>query len=298
VSLAADPVAATAPRVLLAAVVDYAGRFPPAGLGLDTSLRNYLGYRASPDGWALGRLVLPATALEAVSALLTAARPAEPVRLSAVLGSADGHVLDRIVQFNTRSRYGRVETVELKAATVDELNAALGLIPPTCEAYCEVPPGPDAAPLLERLASTQARAKLRTGGLTASGFPAPAALLDVLGRAVRLGVPLKATAGLHHALRGSYPLRYEQGAPSAPMFGFLNLMLAILCLVRGIRAEAEAALLEADPSALRIDDEGLFWRTLHFDAAELAELRHERFHGFGSCSFREPLGELARYGWA
>jgi hypothetical protein len=81
------------------------------------------------------------------------------------------------------------------------------------------------------------------------------------------------------------------------MFGFLNLLLAAACLARGAVREAPKALAEARPAALRLEGDGLLWRTLRFSAAELAELRRTRFHGFGSCSFREPLDELAGYGW-
>src|SRR6201996_9042868 len=52
-----------AAEVLLHEAIDYAGLFPPAGLDLEATVRNYAAYRAERDARALGRLVLPATRL-------------------------------------------------------------------------------------------------------------------------------------------------------------------------------------------------------------------------------------------
>jgi hypothetical protein len=49
-------------------------------------------------------------------------------------------------------------------------------------------------------------AKARTGGVTPDLFPSPARLMDFLRAALDEEVRFKATAGLHHPLRGSYPL--------------------------------------------------------------------------------------------
>ena len=40
------------------------------------------------------------------------------------------------------------------------------------------------------------------------------------------GVPFKATAGLHHAIRGEYPLTYAKDSPRGEMFGYLNVFIA------------------------------------------------------------------------
>ena len=50
-----------AAEALLHGAIDYAGLFPPAGLDLEATVRNYAAYREGRDAWALGRLVLPAS---------------------------------------------------------------------------------------------------------------------------------------------------------------------------------------------------------------------------------------------
>ncbi len=59
-------------HALLAGLFDYAGLFPPASLPLDDALANYARYRSGRHGWMLGRLVVPAAQLEAVTGGLTA----------------------------------------------------------------------------------------------------------------------------------------------------------------------------------------------------------------------------------
>jgi hypothetical protein len=217
--------------------------------------------------------------------------------VAAVLGDP-ARDADGVIRFNTEhGDRAQVEVVELKVGSAADIERAGSLVPAGIPAYLEVAAGPGAPALLERIAAAGGRAKFRTGGTVAEAFPAPDALLAMLGEAELLGLSWKATAGLHHALRGSYALTYEPGAARATMFGFLNLLLAAACLARGAVREAPEALVEARPAALRLEGDVLLWRTLRFTAAELAELRRNRFRGFGSCSFREPLDELAGYGW-
>ena len=53
-------------RALLAGAIDYAGMFPPAGLGREVAIANYRRYRADKHAWALGRFVIAAAAVDGV----------------------------------------------------------------------------------------------------------------------------------------------------------------------------------------------------------------------------------------
>jgi hypothetical protein len=97
---------------------------------------------------------------------------------------------------------------------------------PAFTVHVEVGVGPTAPDDLRVVARHQLRAKVRTGGLAPDAFPAPASLVAFIESARDAGVPFKATAGLHHAMRGAYPLSDEIGAQSATMHGFVNVMLA------------------------------------------------------------------------
>ena len=113
---------------------------------------------------------------------------------------------------------------------------------------------------------------------------------------LREDVSFKATAGLHHPLRGDYPLTYEPGSACSSMYGFLNLFLATAFLAAGLdEANARRLLEESDPAAVDIGAAQVSWRghRLTFDhlAASRGSLR-----SFGSCSFREPIDDLAARG--
>lgn len=136
---------------------------------------------------------------------------------------------------------------------------------------------------------------MRTGGVTAESIPTPSDLARFLARVTAAGVAFKATAGLHHPVRGRYPLTYAPGSPRAVMHGFLNLLMATALLrEHGPQAEDDAvAVLEnTDPDAFQFDAQGARWRDHAIPTSRLRGLREHGFVAFGSCSFREPVDEL------
>jgi len=283
-------------RALLGRAIDYAGLFPPAALPLPEVLSRYRVYRASGDAWALGRLVVPADRLAELSAVAggqgAGGHAGDPLPVSALVGTGTADAVDAIERFTREQTAARVETVEVKAGSPGTALAVLAAIPPGWVIYLEIPVGEAGDAVLDVAAARGARAKVRTGGTQADAFPDPDALAHFLAAAEARGVPFKATAGLHHPLRGTFPLTYGEDAPSTTMYGYLNLSLAAVLAWSG-RAEPSirAALLESDPSALRIENASLSWRGESFPWEMLQTMRSEFFHGFGSCSFREPLDE-------
>lgn len=285
-------------RTLLSHAIDYAGLFPPAQLGMREAVTAYAEYLAGADAWALGRFVVPVARLGELEreAATLLPRGGEPWRLSVLLAAdADPHLL---ADFNARHVDGDVgramiDTVEVKASTPDEI-AAAGALSRTMVTYVEIPAGPDPAPLVEAMRAIGARAKLRTGGVTADAFPEPAAVLRFMKACIAAGVPFKATAGLHHPLRAEYRLTYAADAPTGTMFGYLNVFLAAAALMGGAAdAEALALLEERDPRAFDLGGDGVRWRDRTLSEAALARTREHLAISFGSCSFREPLDEVA-----
>jgi hypothetical protein len=291
-------------RLLLQHSIDYAGLFPPAGLAMRPALENYAAYRAGPNAWALGRFVVPAARLDeletAARGVLPAA-PDDPWRLSVLVGSDPAADVRRLSELNCRHAAAGAgalvaDMVELKADTDEAAEAALAKLPAHLTAFVELPVARDPAAALAVIARHGAGAKVRTGGVTADAFPATADLLRFLRAAVSAGVPFKATAGLHHPIRASYRLTYEPDSPSGTMYGFLNLFLTAAFLRQGM-ADADAARLleESDPASLELDRAGggVGWRGHHLGADALVESRARGLGSFGSCSFEEPIGDLA-----
>lgn len=284
-------------RALMEEIVDYAGLFPPAKLPMDRAVAAYAEYLGGSDAWALGRFVAPAARLDELANAADSLFPpagAAPWRISALAGDDADADRARIAAFERRAA-GRavVDAIEGKAADAARIRALRAAFPPPLHVYVELPLEPDPRPLIAELARAGARGKVRTGGVTADAFPAPAALARFLSGCVTEGVPFKATAGLHHPLRAVHPLTYEPDAPRGTMFGFLNVFLAAAWLREGMSvADAERLLDERDPAALAFDDGAVTWRGHRLDAARLGEARRDAAIAFGSCSFAEPVGDL------
>lgn len=290
-------------RILLGGVIDYAGLFPPASLGMQAAVRNYANYLAGEHAEWLGRLIVPVQRLnefeEAAAPLLPKGNPVYPWRLSAI-GSGDLiRDLEEIVDFNLfhakdeKAGAAVVDTLELKIETLANIQRAMYLIPRTLIPYFEIPITIDPADLIEAIGAARARVKVRTGSVTAKGFPA----LNDLARFIHIcafqRVPFKATAGLHHALRGTYQFTYEKDSESGLMNGFLNLLLAT-AWARFDLAETEIRelLAETAAAAFIFDEEGVQWRRHRLTLEQLELARRQIIMAFGSCSFAEPLAEL------
>ncbi len=305
-------------ETLLTDLIDYAGLFPPAKLDMAKSVEAYNRAKVSEHEWALGRFVCPASRLaeftKAASPLLPGtfatsgyreqARGSEPWRLSVLIDGELGHDLDVIEAFNQHhdaEEHGQavVDSVEMKVADVNEIDEALDEIPEDLFPYFEFPVNEDCRGFVAALAGNQAAAKIRTGGVSSGAFPTPIEVAQFLCACAASDVPFKATAGLHHPVRGRFRLTYERDSAACTMHGFINVFLcAALVRVKGLDVErAEAVLQEEDPAAFKFSNELVSWRGHGLGLMELAKLRETFALSFGSCSFDEPLSDLRSIGW-
>jgi hypothetical protein len=145
--------------------------------------------------------------------------------------------------------------------------------------YVEVPRDSRRNAVVRELAAGGLRAKLRTGGIKADLYPDERELAGSLVALATAGVPFKATAGLHHAMRNTDPqTRFEQ-------HGFLNLLVAAQAASEGAPVDTVARILaERDPAIV---------------VAHVAKLDAEvrtAFRSFGTCSVNEPRDELIELG--
>ena len=74
-------------------------------------------------------------------------------------------------------------------------------------------------------------------------------------------------------------------------------VIARVPLFAGLEASSLADVLaEDDADAFTLDVRGLRWREHSVDAATLGAVRRDLFVGYGSCSFDEPVADLAALG--
>ena len=281
----------TAAEALLSGCIDYAGLFPPASHDLATTLVEYERYREGADAWALGRLVLPAGSLAGFRAHLPTGASDWPVSL--LLGPEWENDIRLAEQLGVR-----LDTIEFKPTDVHQIAAVHGLLRNQTKMFFEIPHGAAAAGYLSAIADVGACAKIRTGGVTAGAIPTALEVAGFLACCAQHRVALKATAGLHHALRAIHPLTYEAHSERAPMHGFVNVILAASMLQGGGDPQQAATLIEDDcPTNFLLNSEGVSWCDVNFTTGTLAETRETFLLSFGSCSFTEPIAELRQIRW-
>jgi hypothetical protein len=305
-------------HALLAGLFDYAGAFPPASLSLGETMRNYARYRTSRHGWMLGRLIVPAAALDECSTLGATHFPrgdgAVSWRISALCGADLQTDAAQVSAFNRQhadAEHGAaiVDTVEARVTTPDEVRAARVWASRGFEVYCEVAADEAMPRLLDAIARAGLHAKVRTGGVDADTIPSCAQVSSFLCGCVERGVVAKATAGLHHVVTGEYPLTYTPDAPRATMFGFLNVVLgagiaegAGRAAVQSVEVGAAVAhLLSLRTTPSWRGHTAMEWRGTNGPVIE-GPLDHFAVSGralirsVGTCSFEEPVEEARRIG--
>ena len=236
---------------MLYRLIDHAALFPPASMSLEDALAEDRAARESAYAAVIGRFVTPSSRLSDL--------PAD-MQLSVVLSG--------LAEVSLPSDQ-RIEAVEIPLGTpqprpADLLAAYRALEPLGVETYFELAFDGgwrnDVPATVGAIAAIGGRAKLRCGG---AAVPRVEQVALVIACCRDAGVPFKATAGLHHAVR-----RGEE-------HGFLNLLAATTAPL----PELEAVLGEEDFSALDLDDP---------DRGLLVS--------FGSCSWREPIDDLVELG--
>jgi len=318
-------------RQLLTSMIDYAGLFPPAQLPLPEVVANYAAYVNDPASWMLARLIVPAARLAefqqvanniweeesaatgaATSAATSAAVAPAAWKISALLPKPDDAAkltaaIESIQDLNRSHRDNpfltSVDTVEVAVEQPGRIAELAELLPADLNVFMEIPLTDLAAAFAElaeqRMKRPSLFAKIRTGGVTPDLIPSVEQVADFMGLAKDSGVGFKATAGLHHPVRGRYPLTYEADSVEGIMHGFLNVFVAAALtqadqIERGTLVELLSC---QEPKQFNFTDDAVFWRDFQLSSEGIRDCRRQFAISFGSCSFREPIGDLTRGGW-
>jgi hypothetical protein len=292
---------------LMTGLIDYAGIFPPAALDMVSAVRNYAAYRNGQYSRFLGRFIVPVARLnEFERAAAEVEWGKETWLLSALAGDGLDSDLKKIDNFNERiskTRDALIDTLEIKAAHYTDIKGdirgdikeAMNLIRETLKAYFEIPIAEDPSDLVKAIAATGARAKVRTGGVTADAFPSSIDLARFIKACAEEDVPFKATAGLHHPLRSFNRLTYAPDSGQALMHGFLNVFLAAAFSYNGMDVEDLAELLEErSPESFQFEEGSVTWHGGMVVRGQLRNTRNLLAISFGSCSFEEPIDDLKK----
>jgi len=291
-------------EVLLAGAVDYAGLFPPAAMDMAGAVHAYTLYLGDPQRDMLGRFVVPVVRLREfdgeASGLLPIGESSTPWRLSALPGPDLVADFDLALKFNDRHAIGSdighavIDTLEIKAQIPEEILAATSRMPQQLSPFFEIPISSDPAKLVDAIRRGGAFAKARTGGITSDAFPRAEDVVRFMVRCRDARVAFKLTAGLHHPIRAEYRLTYDDNAPRGVMFGYLNMFVAAGLAWSGAdESTVLAALNSRSASDFTYTEEAMVFGGRSVAVSTIRDARQNFISSFGSCSFREPVDELA-----
>jgi hypothetical protein len=301
-------------EIFMHRLIDYAGLFPPAELDMPTAAQTFARHLDSDFSWMLGSFICPAGRLDELAAERRHIDRHAPISVS-VLGTrpggqgrfeesaaADAAVVTRL----EKEGWMRALQLEVKWPLVeistDALNRyidALTRFGCTFERFFfEI----DRTTTWERDVIAMARAlrdsdgplgfKIRTGGVTAELYPNADEVASAIQACRETGIPLKATAGLHH------PIRHRRTDPAVMEHGFFNVFgAAVLAHSASVDRETLLAIIQEEvPASFQFDLGRFRWNDHVVTDDELRAARSSLAFSFGSCSFDEPLEDLSEAG--
>ncbi len=300
----------TARTAFLSGLIDYAGLFPPENRDMAGAVTGYRDARALQSSM-VDRFICPDRRLEELGELLV--DEPDPWPLAVVITPPSGN-WSKVVADYARSLAvdalalrdrARFDVAEIRippdivgdpafAAIIASVRTSLGALFGTV--LFEVSLGSDWAtelPIqLRAVGEAGGGAKIRCGGPSVEDFPAPEQVATFIGLAAETGIPLKATAGLHH------PVRHWACDPGVKRHGFLNITGAAV-FAHALRleiSELAEVVAEEDPAAFELTDLAFRWRHRIVTVAEIERARAGFMLGYGSCSFTEPVADLVELG--
>lgn len=293
-------------HVMFAALIDYAGLYPPASLDMTGAVTGYRAARTSPEAWIAGRFLCPASRLEDLAAaLVPSMEMGEPVWPVAVtFDLAPGESAGAAAAFHTEMQpAAAVHLAEAAIPPGSDASAVASLITTalsindTVIPFLEVPRDGAVPATIESIAAAVGAAlrpggaKLRCGGLTPADFPSTHEVAEFILECVARDLPFKTTAGLHH------PIRHHDEDAGVMRHGFVNLLTAAAAARSGAGLlTVEAIIADTDPTAFDLSFGMVTWRDERLGTTDIETTRHETFIAYGSCDFHEPVHELADLG--
>jgi hypothetical protein len=254
-------------------ILDDAAMFPPGNASAETAIREHLTHQDSWYARFVGPLLVPADRWPEFAAAHEA--NGSPELEVVLIGSSDRPTPVppevSVLGFEVVAPEGPDDLFDTSGAVALEV-PSLDRLEATVEVVADL-----------RARGVAALLKYRTGGLVADAFPSAADLATVVAAAVRRDVPVKFTAGLHHAVR------YRDEETGFEHHGFLNVMWAVVMTQEGVPISRVVEILEErDPDLVR--QVVASWSTSDLSAARAT------FASFGCCGVTDPVHDLVELG--
>jgi hypothetical protein len=311
-------------KLLLNALFDYAGLFPPANLSMTDAVAEYAQHRRENDRWMTGPFVCTVKQLELLAKEALSHPDIAPIEVSLIPRPpiADESYIDQFrediekVEAVLAGQPGSIRPVmlELKApslalSSVAEMIACLTQISSLASLHAmgierifiEVERTNSFAFDLETACAALKEIafgpilfalKIRCGGVEPSQYPSSRDIAIFLSTVLRERCSFKATAGLHH------PVRHYNDEADVTMHGFLNVFFAALISAKFSPGPAELMTIldDQDPHHFKFVDDGIKYGDWFISDSDIEHIRKERALSIGSCSFDEPRQDLLDLG--
>lgn len=267
---------------LVRGLCDDASIFPPGLKPLADAVPDHRAHTDSAYAELVGPFIISADRLDE---LATLADPAATIRLTVTVPAgvaAVPEVLTKLAASGDGVRLVGLEIVPVGMSGAEVVGALDELaLDPAITVWVEVPRDERRPGMIEALARTRYGAKFRTGGVRADLYPDDGELAAAISACAAAGLPFKATAGLHQAIRNTDDRGFEQ-------HGFVNILAAThLALTGADTNQVQAALADRNPDSVV--------RSLQLSEAEATAVRR-CFVSFGTCSIDDPRQELTELG--
>lgn len=299
---------------------DYAGLYPPASLPLPAAVSEYAAHLLAKEAWMLGPFVLHASTLADLYKRQVGLERFKLSVLCATNQSRESYPTSLAKDLDNVSKYNNAGVNEhdspIYSLETGLPTDALALDPkPFLDALRSAISAREIHPQLvfielnpqlaehavERWAEAVAEfqggvvsyaLKLRCGGVQAHQVPDVQSVATFIEICHRQNCAFKATAGLHHPVRG------QHHTASVPMHGFLNVIGAAVLRHANVadKEQTLSIVRETDPTAFHLDESGFRWRALSATPDQIAACRREFALSIGSCSFNEPVDDLRALG--
>jgi hypothetical protein len=289
-----------------AALIDYAGLFPPASLSIPEAVGEYRRIRSEEHQWVVGRFLCRASQLTDFAGVATSIlRPGDARwEIGVIFDRAPGESATEANSFHTEMdpvlsiRAAEAKLDEPTASAVDSLLDAMLSVAPDVVPYIEINNTETIAEqvsIIARALDTRRRvggAKLRCGGVTADLVPTPRQVAEFVVACTDKRIPFKATAGLHQ------PIRHFDNELRVERHGFINILMASALAEAGEDVDmVEAVVADTNPANFSLSATFASWRDREIPGSALRRMRQSGFVSYGSCDFDGPIEAVEQLGF-
>ena len=275
-----------AERDLFTALIDDAAVFPPGNAPLEVAVREHARHRSAPYADLVGPLLVPPSAVASLTEIVDAEdRGSTPLRIRlAARPGTEQAVIDEAVTIG--GEHPGLEVGGLETAWTTSWRDTR---PDGLPLVLEVPRGETQEEVLIDIASAtddsaNLLAKFRTGATPDWPWPDETELATFIRSSIDHDLGFKLTGGLHHALRGAYPVG-DTPEETEEQHGLLNVVAAVRWALNGEDVDELVPLLaERDPAVLV----PMIERMSVADAAIVRAF----FTAYGCCGVTDPIREL------